>query len=49
MWDNQLRYKGCIEAHSDWVNDLLIYNTKFLISCSDDKTVKVALHVLHQS
>lgn len=42
MWNNQYRYKGCIEAHSDWVNDLTIYNGKFLISCSDDKTIKVA-------
>ena len=43
MWTNRYRYKGCLEGHTDWVNSLLIYNTKFLVSCSDDKTVKVTM------
>lgn len=41
MWSSRFRYRGSIDAHSDWVNDLLIYNSRFLISCSEDKTIKV--------
>ena len=41
MWANRYKYKGCIEAHSDWVNSLIIYNSIFLVSCSSDKTAKI--------
>lgn len=30
-------------GHGDWVNKLLIYNEKYLISCSDDKTIRVGV------
>lgn len=41
MWNTNYRSAGHINAHSDWVNSLLAYNSDYLISCSEDKTVKV--------
>ena len=41
IYNKKCRLEGKIEAHSDWVNSLLIYNEESLISCSDDKTIKV--------
>ena len=41
MWSNNYKLEHCFEAHSDWVNDLVIYNKNFLISCSDDSDIKV--------
>ena len=27
MWNNQYRYKGCIEAHSDWVTRVGVWKS----------------------
>ena len=41
MWTNRYKYKGFIDAHTDWVNVLSIYNNNFIISGSSDKTAKI--------
>ncbi|CBK23889.2 uncharacterized protein [Blastocystis hominis] len=40
VWTSRYQLKGKLTGHGDWVNKLLIYNEKYLISCSDDKTIR---------
>lgn len=46
MWTSRYQLKGKLTGHGDWVNKLLIYNEKYLISCSDDKTIRVKMGVI---
>ena len=42
MWTSRYRFKGKLTGHTDWVNGLLVYNDSYLISCSDDKSIRVS-------
>lgn len=45
MWTKRYQLKGKLLGHSDWVNKLLIYNENYLISGSDDKTIRVGVGI----
>ena len=41
IWNKKFLSAGKITGHHDWVNDILIWDEDRLITCSEDKTIKV--------
>ncbi|KAK8808496.1 hypothetical protein WA158_008397 [Blastocystis sp. Blastoise] len=41
IWNKKYQMAGKISGHSDWINDILVWDDDRIITCSDDKTIKV--------